>query len=109
MQEENQQNKLNTIFTNLNEITKPFTTRLLNNVTNLTQTEIRIAKMVKDGKTSKEIAAIMNISDNTVKEHNHHIRKKLVRFPGAAKNPNKNKLMKILYIAWFAPIQSGFL
>ncbi len=44
---------------------------------NLSLTEIQVASLVKEGKTSKEIAEIMYISDNTVKAHNRRIRSKL--------------------------------
>ena len=68
---------LNIIETNLSEIVKPFTTQLTNKEVNLSPTQVRVAKMVKEGKTAKEIAEIMHISENTVKEHNSQIRKKL--------------------------------
>ena len=75
--DENQKNILNIIDTNIYEIIKPFTTRLSNKLTYLSPIEVRIAKMVKDGKTAKDIAEILLISEYTVKEHNAHIRKKL--------------------------------
>jgi len=43
----------------------------------LTETEIKIAAMVKNGMSSKEITDLMNISLETVKTHRKHIRKKL--------------------------------
>jgi len=75
--DENQNILLNIINTNLSEIVKPFVTKLKNKEINLSPTEVRIAKMVKEGNTAKEIAEILFISPNTVKEHNSHIRKKL--------------------------------
>jgi DNA-binding CsgD family transcriptional regulator len=43
----------------------------------LTPTEIQIANMVKQGKTSKEIAEIMHLSPGTINIHRKNIRKKL--------------------------------
>jgi DNA-binding CsgD family transcriptional regulator len=50
---------------------------LTNKAINFSQAEVRVAKMVKEGRTAKEIADILYISTNTVKEHNSQIRKKL--------------------------------
>jgi len=43
----------------------------------LSQKEMKIATMIKDGMFSKEIASLMNISLETVKTHRKRIRKKL--------------------------------
>jgi DNA-binding CsgD family transcriptional regulator len=43
----------------------------------LTETEIKIAAMVKNGMSSKQITDLMNISLETVKTHRKRIRKKL--------------------------------
>jgi DNA-binding NarL/FixJ family response regulator len=43
----------------------------------LSETEMRIATMIKNGMSSKEITSLMNISLETVKTHRKHIRKKL--------------------------------
>jgi len=43
----------------------------------LTEAEMKIAKMIKNGMSSKEITSLMNISSETVKTHRKHIRKKL--------------------------------
>ena len=74
---ENQNTLLNIIENNLSEIIKPFTIHMMKNTINLSPSEIRIAKMVKDGNTAKEIALILHISHNTVREHKSHIRRKL--------------------------------
>lgn len=75
--DENHNTLLNIIETNLSEILKPFTIKLTNKAINFSQAEVRVAKMVKEGRTAKEIADILNISVNTAKEHNSQIRKKL--------------------------------
>ncbi|MFC1650905.1 LuxR C-terminal-related transcriptional regulator [Candidatus Latescibacterota bacterium] len=74
---ERQATLLKIIETNLSETVKPFVSKFKNIADNFSPTEIRVAKMVKEGKTAKEIGEIMCISPNTVKEHNSHIRKKL--------------------------------
>ena len=43
----------------------------------LTEMEVKVAALVKEGKTSKAIAQMMHISVETVKVHRKHIRKKL--------------------------------
>ena len=43
----------------------------------LSQTEINIATMIKNGISSKEISSLLNISFETVKAHRKRIRKKL--------------------------------
>lgn len=62
---------------NLNHIVSPFVQRLSARMAGLTPAEIRIANLIKEGKTNKEIAALMFISKNTVLYHRHNIRKKL--------------------------------
>lgn len=43
----------------------------------LSEAEMKIATMIKNDMTNKEIASLMNISLETVKTHRKHIRKKL--------------------------------
>lgn len=67
---------LGTIETNLNNIMSPFLHRLSLHQFNYTPTEIRVANMIKDGMTSKDIAESMNLSLETISNHRKHIRKK---------------------------------
>ena len=69
--------ELNIIESNLNDIISPFTHRLSSKFLGLTHREIQIATMIKEGKDTKEIAEIMNVSQSAIKLHRHHIRKKL--------------------------------
>jgi len=62
---------------NLNEIVSPFARRLSSKYIGLTPTEIQIADLVKQGRTTKEIAEILNSSDRTIEFHRNNIRKKL--------------------------------
>jgi PAS domain S-box-containing protein len=62
---------------NMKEIVSPFVTKLSSRFLSLTPTEIQVASLIKDGKTSKEIAALLNASENTVRTHRFHIRSKL--------------------------------
>jgi len=64
------------IETHLNDIISPILQRLSNADILLTPQEIQVATLVKDGKTSKEIAEILNISDTTVHFHRKNLRQK---------------------------------
>jgi PAS domain S-box-containing protein len=62
---------------NLEHITSPFVSRLSSRYFNLTPTEIRVVSLVKEGKTSKEIAALLCLAKNTILFHRQNIRGKL--------------------------------
>ncbi len=61
----------------LNDIISPFTAKLSTRFVKLTATEIKIANLVKDGRTNKDMAAMLDLSGNTVKNHRSQIRNKL--------------------------------
>lgn len=62
---------------NLNNITSPFMGKLSSKFINLTPMEIKVAGMVKDGNTNKEISEILCIALNTTLFHRYNIRRKL--------------------------------
>ncbi|MBW2000027.1 MAG: PAS domain S-box protein [Deltaproteobacteria bacterium] len=68
---------LNILEGNLRNIISPFTRRLNAQFVSLSPTEIQVANLVKEGKTSKEIAKLMNLSPRTVEFHRDRIRKKV--------------------------------
>jgi PAS domain S-box-containing protein len=62
---------------NLKDIISPFRTKLNRKYSSLTPAEIRIVDFVKHGKTTKDIAAILNLSPRTIEFHRDNIRTKL--------------------------------
>ena len=62
---------------NIDEMVSPFARELSSSYFNLTPTEIRVANLVKQEKTTGEIAQMFNISESAIVYHRHNIRKKL--------------------------------
>jgi len=63
--------------TNLKEITSSFARRLSIEFSHLTPAEMQIANLIRQGRSSKEIAALLDLSIRTVETHRSNIRKKL--------------------------------
>ncbi len=61
----------------LREITSPFVHKLSAPMLGLTPTEIRVAELIRQGKSSKEIGELLGITENSVIFHRQGIRRKL--------------------------------
>jgi len=62
---------------NIKKITSSFTINLTSGFLGLSPREIQVADLVRQGRTNKESANIMNISKNAVEFHRNNLRKKL--------------------------------
>jgi PAS domain S-box-containing protein len=62
---------------NMNELISPFLGKLSAKYMDFTPQEIQVANLVKDGKTSKDIAQLLNITERTADFHRENIRRKL--------------------------------
>jgi DNA-binding CsgD family transcriptional regulator len=60
----------------LNDVISPLLQSFVNAKILLTPQEMQVASLVKDGKTSKEIANILNVAETTVNFHRKNLRKK---------------------------------
>ncbi|MBW1855790.1 MAG: PAS domain-containing protein, partial [Deltaproteobacteria bacterium] len=70
-------NLLSVIESNLNDIVIPFSRHMSMKYSNLTPKEIQVAGLVKDGKTTKEIAEMLNSSTSAINFHRNNLRQKL--------------------------------
>ncbi|HEY5501267.1 MAG TPA: LuxR C-terminal-related transcriptional regulator [Candidatus Humimicrobiaceae bacterium] len=68
---------LNIIESNINKITESFANKLKSDLYKLNSKEIRIASLIMEGKTSREISIILCISTKAVDFYRSNIRKKL--------------------------------
>jgi PAS domain S-box-containing protein len=68
---------VNIIETNLKDIMSPFSHSLTSKYLKFTPTEIKVANLIKQGKTTKDIAELSNLSPRTVEFHRDNIRTKL--------------------------------
>ncbi|MBN2468047.1 MAG: PAS domain S-box protein [Deltaproteobacteria bacterium] len=64
------------LISNLHDITSSFSHHISSKFMNLTHMEIQIANLINQGKTSKEIADIFNLSVRTIESHRRNMRRK---------------------------------
>jgi len=69
--------RLQILESNLQGIMSPFAQKLSLQFLNLTQKEIQVANLIKEGKTTKEIARFMDLSKFAIDTHRAHLRRKL--------------------------------
>jgi DNA-binding CsgD family transcriptional regulator len=67
---------LEIVRSNLQDVTAPLARSMFSQV-GLTPTEMRVADLVRNGKSTKEIAGLLSVSTNAVSVHRHSIRRKL--------------------------------
>ncbi len=75
--DEKQATYLEIVESNLKTILSPFIQGMPVDHLKLTPTEIQVANLIKQGKTSKEIANILHISSRTIDTHRYNIRTKI--------------------------------
>ena len=75
--DDRQKTLANILESNLNTIISPFLHTLSTKYSSLTPKEIRVACLVREGKTTKEIATLLISSTDTIDFHRKNVRKKL--------------------------------
>lgn len=68
---------LDILESNLNEIVSPLVRNLGSKFLRFSHTELQVSNLVQQGKSTKEIAAIMNLAKSTIDFHRNNIRAKL--------------------------------
>jgi DNA-binding NarL/FixJ family response regulator len=74
---ERQEKLLEIVDSHLNDIISPFIRELSTKYLKLTPMEIQVSNFIKHGKTTKEIADLLNLSDKTIETYRKNIRKKI--------------------------------
>jgi len=72
-----QLSSLDMMESNLNSITSSFSHLLSSRHQELTPMEIRVANLVREGKNTRDIAELMNLSPRTIESHREGLRKKM--------------------------------
>ncbi len=72
-----QEEIVNILESTIREMTTPFSKKLSDPLLGLTPTEIQVAMLVKEGKTNKDIAKLLNKSIRAVTSHRNNMRQKL--------------------------------
>jgi len=68
---------LSILETNLQNIISPFTQRLSSKYLGLTPREVQVADLIRQGKSTKEIARFIGVSASAISIYRYHIREKL--------------------------------
>lgn len=74
---EKQQFYVHILESHVHDILSPFLRTLSSQYGNLTASELQVIHLVLDGKRTKDIAVLLNVSAKTIEVHRKHIRKKL--------------------------------
>jgi PAS domain S-box-containing protein len=74
--DERQHSYVSILRSNLEDIVTPFSRSLTSKNLKLTPAEIQISNLVKQGRPTKEIAQLLNLSTTTIETHRRNIRKK---------------------------------
>ena len=82
---ETQMSLMEIIETHLNDIITPFLRQVVAHYPGMTAKELEVATLVREGRSNKEIADLMNVSLNTIEIHRYNLRKKL-----GSQNKNMN-------------------
>ena len=72
-----QESCLSVVESNLNSLVSPFGRQFSARYLKLTPTELQVANFIVQGKTTKEIADILNLSSKTIESHRKNIRRKI--------------------------------
>jgi DNA-binding CsgD family transcriptional regulator len=72
-----QLSSLDMIESNLNSITSSFSHLLCSRHQELTPMEIRVANLIREGKNTRDIAELMNLSPRTIESHRKGLKKKM--------------------------------
>jgi PAS domain S-box-containing protein len=75
--DDHQKTYLDIIGSNLDNIISPFMHGISTRYLKITPKEIQIANLIRQGKTSKEIAQLLNMSPRTIDTHRYNIRTKI--------------------------------
>lgn len=75
--DERQKTYLAIVESNLHDIFSPLARRISMNYLKFTPTEIQVASLIRSGKTTKEIASILDLSTKTIEFHRENIRSKI--------------------------------
>ena len=68
---------INVLESNLKDIMSPFAQKMSVQFLSLTNREVQIANLIREGLSTKEIASFLNVSESAINLHRYRIRHKL--------------------------------